>query len=192
MAAQQTCSAETLATLFSVSKRRIYQLYKQGIVKKAGRGEYQLASSIQSYIKYLQDLAGGQGTADLWDSRARLSAANAEKAELEVQQLKGELIDVELLIGRLSDLFTTIRQRFLVIPKALGNRVDHETRTFIKEEIADTLTQVSDWIENGHRGDLKANRNVATTTKRTDGKRVGGRKSTGQSRRKLTTRKVEK
>lgn len=49
-------SVHTLAYYLDLSSRRIQQLSALGIIKKSGRGKYNLIPCIRSYIKYLKEL----------------------------------------------------------------------------------------------------------------------------------------
>ena len=49
--------AKQLAYLFRITEKRVQQLAKQRVIKKEARGRYNLAESVQSYIRFLQDIA---------------------------------------------------------------------------------------------------------------------------------------
>lgn len=50
----QTCEIQHLIKLFNLTKERIHQLVKLGVVVKAARGKFKLWDSIRGYITYLQ------------------------------------------------------------------------------------------------------------------------------------------
>ena len=91
---------QVIAKLFGVSTRRIEQLKAEGIIKGEGRPtKYDLLPTIQAYIRYLSDKANGrekkQTDSELETSKleaeSRYKTAKAEMAELELQELQGEL-----------------------------------------------------------------------------------------------------
>lgn len=48
------CEATMLGKLLNLSERRIQQLAQAGILQKVGRNQYDLVTSIQNYVAYLQ------------------------------------------------------------------------------------------------------------------------------------------
>lgn len=52
-------SKEIIANLLNISERRVDQLVKKKIIPKAGRGVFDLGSTVQSYIRYLQGICSG-------------------------------------------------------------------------------------------------------------------------------------
>ena len=52
--------ASTLAKLFHLTERRVQQLARDGIIAKGIKGKYDLVSSVQGYVKYLQERALGR------------------------------------------------------------------------------------------------------------------------------------
>ena len=50
---------ETIANLLNLSERRLEQLAKQKIIPKAGRGVFDLGSTVTAYVRYLQGLTTG-------------------------------------------------------------------------------------------------------------------------------------
>ena len=52
-------STDIIANLLNLSERRVEQLTKKKIIPNAGRGVYDLGSTVQSYIRYLQGLCSG-------------------------------------------------------------------------------------------------------------------------------------
>ena len=53
----QACmvSAGTLGAVLRLSERRVQQLAPSGVVKRVGRGQYDLVASVQGYVGWLQD-----------------------------------------------------------------------------------------------------------------------------------------
>lgn len=87
-----------LATLLDLSKGRITQLTDEGVLRryKTPAGErYRLVDSIQAYVHYLRDKVNQKADSPLDSKKAeidiRLKAARAEKAEIELKELKGQV-----------------------------------------------------------------------------------------------------
>lgn len=120
---------QVIAKIFGVSTRRIEQLKTEGIIKGEGRPtKYDLLPTIQAYIRYLSDKANGrekkQTDSELETSKleaeSRYKTAKAEMAELELQELQGELhraSDVEAIT---TDHVMFLRSMLMALPGALA------------------------------------------------------------------------
>ena len=93
---QPSYPVSTIAKLFNLTERRVQQLAKDGVIPKANKGKYELVACVQGYIHYLQERAMGKDSApqDTYTERARLLKAQADKTELEVGTLKGNLLQI--------------------------------------------------------------------------------------------------
>ena len=81
---------EVIAQLFGVSVRRIQQLTQDGVINtvqtKQGR-RYELAPTIQKYIKYLSDKAYGKSQSE---TESKLKEQKL-RAEVALKESQGEL-----------------------------------------------------------------------------------------------------
>ena len=120
---------QVIAKIFGVSTRRVEQLKAEGIIKGQGKPtKYDLLPTIQSYIKYLSDKAYGReqkATDGENESRkikadADLKATKAEIADMELQELKGEMHRSEDVEAMTTDLVFTIRSMMLALPGRLA------------------------------------------------------------------------
>ncbi|MBF0444626.1 MAG: hypothetical protein HQL68_03490 [Magnetococcales bacterium] len=84
-------SMATLSSLLGISQRHGARLLKAGVFTAVKLGRYDLAASVQSFVKYRSE---GSETGDIASERKRLVRAQAEHEELKVQQRKGELSPV--------------------------------------------------------------------------------------------------
>lgn len=66
-------------------------------------------------IEY-QQTRGAEGKLNLSDERARLAKAQADRVELEVQQLKGELIPAGVILENWEPIVGAARAKILAIP----------------------------------------------------------------------------
>lgn len=89
------CKAEDLANLFAISSQSIYQLTRDGVLKKrdtpAGK-RYNVVESTRAYVQYLRDKADGRGDSreqETHDAELRIMQARAEIAEREAEELRG-------------------------------------------------------------------------------------------------------
>lgn len=121
--------AKVISKIFGVSTRRIDQLKAEGVIKSEGRpARYDLLPTIQAYIKYLSDRAYGreknEKDASLETQRlegdARIKQAKAEREELRLKELRGELhnaADVEVIV---TDSALYLRSMLMALPGQLA------------------------------------------------------------------------
>lgn len=125
---------EVIANLFGVSVRRIQQLTQDGIIAtvqtKQGR-RYELAPTIQRYIKYLSDKAYGKSRSE---TEAKLKEQKL-RAEIALKESQGELhklrtdiaagnyISVEEVKIDYSRFFISFKKFAMSIPSKLAGRL---------------------------------------------------------------------
>lgn len=125
---------EVIANLFGVSVRRIQQLTQDGVIAtvqtKQGR-RYELAPTIQRYIKYLSDKAYGKSRSE---TEAKLKEQKL-RAEIALKESQGELhklrtdiaagnyISVEEVKIDYSRFFVSFKKFAMSIPSKLAGRL---------------------------------------------------------------------
>ncbi|WP_322893478.1 MULTISPECIES: hypothetical protein [unclassified Yoonia] len=140
-----------IAKLLMLTDRRVQQLAKEGILPKGERGRYELAPTVQAYIRYLQDRMAGRdadGSHDWSAARARHMAAKAQLAEIELQKARGEVVEIAVAVGIVDIENATIRSRMLAIPARSAIRLSHEkdaakVEAFLKKEVSEALAEMS-------------------------------------------------
>lgn len=118
--------ADVIARLFGKTVRRIQQLTQDGILpteKTPDGRRYDLLPTIQRYIKYLEERAENKHPQSMTEKQeAKLDAeikfrkAKAEKARLELAELKGQMhraSDIEKLTN---ELVFSVRSMLLALP----------------------------------------------------------------------------
>lgn len=125
---------EIIAQLFGVSVRRVQQLTQEGIIATVSTSEgrrYELAPTIQKYIKYLSDKAYGKEKSD---KEADLKAKKLS-AEIALKESQGELhkLRTEIAAGRYvsveevkidySRFFIAFKKFALSIPSKMAGRL---------------------------------------------------------------------
>ena len=85
-----------LAKILMIGVRRVQQLAKEGIIPKTEKGRYALIPAVQGYVRFLQEhsMSTNSVPADYRKEKARLTKAQAEIAEIELAQKRGELAPV--------------------------------------------------------------------------------------------------
>ena len=150
---------KVIAQIFGVSTRRVEQLKSEGIIKGQGKPtKYDLFPTIRDYIKYLSDKANGrekkeadaQIETEKLTAEKRIKMAKAEMAELELQELKGELhraSDVEAIT---TDHVLYMRSMLMAMPGKLAVDVATlssaaECAERIKQEVYTVLNNLADY-----------------------------------------------
>jgi len=144
-----------LAEHLDLSVKRISELIRDGILpSKMGRSPLNIDVCRIAYISYLRKLGGynkRSGTGDIAEEKTKLTAAQARKAELEVEELEGNLIPAQLVEDTWSDYVSNARAKLLGIPSRVAHQVITvdkyaEAELIIKEQVHEALDELS---ENG-------------------------------------------
>ena len=157
----QLYDAKVISQLFNVSVRRVQQLTQDGVIEtvktKSGR-RYDLIPTIQRYIKHLQDKVtarektekDAQNDSEKLEAEKRLKTAKAEIAELELEELKGEMHRAEDVEAVMTDHILLLRSMILAMPGRLAVDVTNakssaEAAEIIKTECHAMLNQLSSY-----------------------------------------------
>lgn len=145
------------------SVQMIYRLKEQAVIEPCGaigtgkRAEqvYDLLETARKYAIHLRDRAFRRGVdekqaANANDADLRLRVARAEKAELELSELKGRMHsaeDVEAVVG---DMIAKLRAEILSLPGGLAKdvmdaRTPAEASGIIKAAVNDLLNRMSQY-----------------------------------------------
>lgn len=176
-----TYPVSTIAKLFNLTERRVQQLASDGVIPKAERGKYDLVASVRGYIAFLQDRAFGKEVVhvDAHQERARLLKAQADKTELEVKTIKGELMSQDQIAEQWSGYVMAARSRLLSIPirgahLAMGLKEFHEIKGGLEELVREALTEIAIYDPRKLRTIDLQNCEIDGTTAEFDGEPMGG------------------
>lgn len=139
-----TYSIGTIAKLLLLSERRVQQLVKERVIKKTEHGRYELAPCVQGYIKYLQERAqkGNPGFGiDYHQEKARLVKSQADKAEIELQQMANSLVSTDEVIKVWTEVVTDCKSRLLSVASKAAPIVATETSAGLCQKIIDELVR---------------------------------------------------
>jgi phage terminase Nu1 subunit (DNA packaging protein) len=138
---------DKVAKALNITVRRVQQLAQEGMPRD-GRGKYDLAQCMLWYIRYLQKIVDTRQMPDsvggnsLQVARERLVSAQADREELELAKVRGELIPVSLFEQVMSKHITSARQRLLTLPSNVAHMLEGETRDVIKGRLAAEIRNV--------------------------------------------------
>lgn len=148
-----TYPAGTIAKLLMLTERRVQQLAKDGIIPKAERGRYELAPSVQGYIRFLQDrnvTAGVGSPIDYAAEKAKKLKAERQRVELELSRAQGEVVPLAQLERALANTFAEIKTNIRSVPSRVATAIigeSNETRikAVILKEIDQALEVLGDF-----------------------------------------------
>lgn len=143
-----------LAEHLGMSPQSVGELVKKGVFTiKKGRSPVDLDVCRIEYINYLRKSANhfkkSGNSGDIVEESTRLKKFQADKAELEVNQLEGKLIPAELVRATWSTLVANAHAKFLNIPTNLAHQVLAvenfvEAEELIKKSIYEALEELSE------------------------------------------------
>ncbi len=108
-----------LAKLFDLTERRIQQLAEKEIIPKGVNGQYPIVPCIKGYIAYLKEQAQGQGSNKLTEERVTHESIKRQIAAIELQKLRGEVVEISAIEHEWGNLFVTLKTRMRLIPRKI-------------------------------------------------------------------------
>lgn len=150
-----TYPVKTIAKLLMLTERRVQQLSKDGVIPRAERGRYELAPSVQGYIRFLQDRtinADGGPAIDFSAEKARKLRAEADIAEIEAAKRRGDVADLAAVKRACEQVFAEVRANMRnipsrVTPQIIGDSDETRIKEIILSEIDQALTALSGGFE---------------------------------------------
>ena len=121
-----------LATLAGYTYRRIYDIDRQlppdkKLFVENGEGKYDAPIFVQRWVEYNVD-ANNDGPEDLDTVKARHEEIKLQKTSLEVEQMRGQLVDVNDVRKLWGDISNTIMQALLHLPSTVAPMVQGLSR----------------------------------------------------------------
>ena len=141
-------SVGVLSKACNIDPARIQQLAKQGILAKVRHGHYDLVANMAAYIRYLQGLVGG-GDKDAHREKARLLAAQAEMAELNLAERREELVKVDDVRHLLTGIATSVRGVLIQLPTYCAPLIPSEwpiakVEAVLRDKVDEALEAIRD------------------------------------------------
>jgi phage terminase Nu1 subunit (DNA packaging protein) len=140
------------------------------------------------------------GPLDLTAERARLAKFQADKTELEVAVLRGDLIPGEIVKDVWGDYIAAARAKLIALPSTAAPRVAGGTVREVELELRDLVHQALTELKDYDPADYQPGRGRTadagvsaddSTAAESDGERVGRRAPGSQPRKQRRTRPVE-
>ena len=145
-------TVKELAEHLDLSTVRINDLFNENVLQKSGkRSGIDINENRVRYIRHLRSLARGKKleSGDLQEERTRLTKVQADKAELELEELEKVLIAAEDVESVWTDYISNIRSKLLSLPSKLGHLVQAtesyaEAEQILKEAMYEVLEELSE------------------------------------------------
>ena len=109
----------TLAKLFNLTPRRVWQLAREGIIPRGARGRYDLVACVQAYVRHLQNASRGRAPAD---TAKDLAAERLKKIKGENALRDGTMIPQDVVADGAGEVIAVLAGRL----RALESRLDAE------------------------------------------------------------------
>ena len=185
---------DTLTKLTGSTRRTILNKCND-LPKTTGKGREHLFESKDA----LPLIIVGRKETDktLESERTRLASAQAEKTELEVEVIKGNLIPSESVESVVNNMISSFRSKMLSLPtKAAPSVVQmadtSEAEELLREFVYEALTELSEYDSKQYStSDDKQGGKASSTTSGADSKPVGRQQKKTVKRSKRRTRTVE-
>jgi phage terminase Nu1 subunit (DNA packaging protein) len=141
-----------IADHLDLSVKRVSELIRDGVLpSKMGRSPLNVDVCRVAYISYLRKLGGynkRSGTGDIAEEKTKLTAAQARKAELEVEELEGSLIPAQLVEDTWIDYVSNARAKLLGLPSRIAHQVITvdkyaEAELILKEQVHEALNELA-------------------------------------------------
>jgi len=119
---------------------------------KMGRSPLNIDVCRMAYISYLRKLGGynkRSGSGDMAEEKTKLTAAQARKAELEVEEMEGNLLPAQLVEDTWIGYVANVRAKLLGLPSRIAHQVITvdkypEAELIIKEQVHDALNELAE------------------------------------------------
>jgi phage terminase Nu1 subunit (DNA packaging protein) len=139
-----------LCALLGVTRNTVKEYVKAGLFKPLRYGVYDAAVAVPAVCAYLRKSSAGVPTSAEADAdRARIIAAKAEMAEMELARQKGELWRRDHVIYVFGGQMTNTRARLLALPTRaapalLGCQSVAEIAAKLRDEVHSALEELSE------------------------------------------------
>jgi len=147
MATQSEC-----AEWLDLSERRFRELLDQGAIERAEKGQYDLKSVVQQYVRNIREVAAGRGGGEAQtvkaDEEARLLRAKADKAEMEAQEMRGDLVPAAQIADTVNSAVIIMKTRLGAVPAkaaplVAGVKSIPAVERVIRDNIEEALDELS-------------------------------------------------
>jgi phage terminase Nu1 subunit (DNA packaging protein) len=140
-----TVSGPQLAALFAVSLKTLSLWQKAGIVVRVKHGRYDLARSVRAVVKKKRSDSEPTVAAAVGSQRERLLRAQADRAEMQLQQESGELCRVSDVRHETIRTFYVLRSGVMAVKARLDSQlpIGREGLVLLDDTLREALTELA-------------------------------------------------
>lgn len=131
-------SVKLLAGVLGVTERWVQQLEKQGVLKKKGRSRYDLAASVQAYIKFKVESEVARAVPEQSNPGERVKAERARKLKLDNDEKERRLVQMPSAVAALDAIVGPLKADLAGVPArvtddvALRRRIEDATDAVLR------------------------------------------------------------
>lgn len=148
-----------LAAIVGKTPQWLRQLTRDGVLHQVGRGKYKLDAAIQAYCEHISGGKEEEAKPRLIDYKTEHEKAKAEKASLELEQMKGNLHEAADVERLLSDLILTTKSRLLGVPSRISTDCENESadvvESVVRREIETALSALAKYTPDKIGGEIE-------------------------------------
>lgn len=139
-----------LGSIVGKTPQWIRQLTRDGVLKQTGRGKYLLGEAVQAYIEHVTGGKEDDKKPRYMDYKTEHERIKAEKAALELGEMRGELHRSEDVEAVMTDMLMAFRQKILVIPTKLAPQLTgigeiNIIKKLLTDVLHEALTELVDY-----------------------------------------------
>ncbi|CAH1058864.1 hypothetical protein [Paenibacillus pseudetheri] len=136
-----------LAAIVGKTKQWIGQLTRDGVLTQVARGKYNLAESVQAYIRHITGTST-EGKISYNDEKAQHEQIKKEIAMLELEEKRNNLHTTGDVLDAWGELVVNFRERLQGLPPRMATELSHMTeekqiRLLMEAKINDALTELA-------------------------------------------------
>lgn len=147
-----------LGSIVGKTPQWIRQLTRDGVLELVGRGRYRLGEAVQAYILHASGGKEEDSKPRYIDHKTEHERIKKEKADLELEQMKGNLHEATDVERLLSDLILTTKSRLLGVPSRISTECENESadvvETIVRREIETALSALAKYTPDKIGGEL--------------------------------------
>jgi phage terminase Nu1 subunit (DNA packaging protein) len=141
-------TSKKLAGIYGVSEKTVKKWQALGLFTKGPDRLIDLEAAVRGIYQHQKELAVGQGSDELIAQRTRIARADAERKELELSQLRGDLLPAEAVRKDTFALSRAVRDTIENIPGRISailaaETSEHKVRELLAGELRQALQELS-------------------------------------------------
>jgi phage terminase Nu1 subunit (DNA packaging protein) len=141
--ADMIISTGDLAEIIGKTKQWVINLNNNGILHKVERGKYILGASVRAYIEYVTSSSQeDNGKAKQVNEKAELTRLQKEKAQLELEKMRGELYRADEIDMMFTNMILTIKAKLQALPVRTSPMLEGESRKEIERILREEVDAI--------------------------------------------------